>query len=137
ILRLAVRCNAIPVTLNHLGKLLVGLETLPFERITPVVKEPSGPALRLVVPKLPKGLLEHVGRVESLVGFKQHPQAAPSFVGEILSVRQERILLSLDEASIFTCQPAVLAFSHFVQGFTQMTQDMELVEKNRGWERVL
>src|SRR5882724_4599682 len=83
----AVRCDAIPVALNHLGKLLVGLETLPFERIAPVVKEPSGPALRLIVPKLPKSLLEHVGRVVSLVGSKQHPQAAPSFVGEILSVR--------------------------------------------------
>src|SRR5580765_3700590 len=49
--------NAIPMALDHLGKLLVRLKPLPFERRSPVLKEASGPTLALVAPQLTKGFL--------------------------------------------------------------------------------
>jgi len=40
----------------HVGELLVGFQSLPFERRAPVLEEPSCPALVLVAPELSKGL---------------------------------------------------------------------------------
>ena len=66
------------MTLDHLSKLLVGLETLPLEGIAPVDEEPSSPPFRLVVSELPKRLLEDVGRVQPFIGLQQHLQAPVS-----------------------------------------------------------
>src|SRR4026208_1695324 len=52
VLRPAVSRNAIPMTLDHLSKLLVGSKPLPFERRLPVLKETPGPTLALVAPQL-------------------------------------------------------------------------------------
>jgi len=83
----AVRCDAVPVIRDHHGKLFVGSQTLPLQRIAPVLEEPSGSALRLIVPKLSERFLEHVSGIEPLVGFKQQPQAATSFGAQVFSVR--------------------------------------------------
>jgi hypothetical protein len=71
VLLAAVGCNPVPVALDHGGELLVGLEPLPLQRRFPVLEKASRPALALVVPQLAEGLLEHVGRVEPLVGGQQ------------------------------------------------------------------
>ena len=64
ILRLAIGGDAVPVTVDHRGELLVGLEALPLERGAPVLKEAPSPTLPLVVPQLPELLLEDIGRVQ-------------------------------------------------------------------------
>src|SRR3954454_16962413 len=63
VLGLAVRSDSVPMALNHLGKLFVGLQPLPFEGGAPVLEEAQCPALALVAPELAEGLLEQVGRV--------------------------------------------------------------------------
>ena len=68
VLGFAVGGNPIPVPLNQLGELLVRFQALPFQRIAPVIKELSRPAFARVVPQLPKGFLQHVRRVQTLVG---------------------------------------------------------------------
>ena len=68
---MAVGGDPVPVALDHLGELLVGLEPLPLQAGTPVVEEASGPAFALVAPQLAERLLENVGRIETLVGSEQ------------------------------------------------------------------
>ena len=87
VLGLTIRCDTIPVIRDHQGKLFVGSQTLPLQRIAPVLEEPSGPALGLVVPKLSKRFLEHVSGIEPAVGLKQQPQAVTSVGAEVFSVR--------------------------------------------------
>src|SRR5262249_1926557 len=74
VLRLAVGGDPVPVTIDHFGELLIGLEPLPLEALSPVLKETPRPALTLVTPQLAKTLLEDIGRVEPLVGRKQRLQ---------------------------------------------------------------
>lgn len=62
VLWLTVGSNAIPMPLDHLGEFLMGLQPLPLQARPPVLKEPPCPALALVAPQLPEGLLEQVGR---------------------------------------------------------------------------
>ena len=99
VLRFAVSGDAIPVTINHVGELLVGLQSLPLERCAPVFEEAPRPALVLVAPELAKGLLEQVGGVEALVGLQQSPQCLSSLQRQVLLARQQGVFLTLDEAS--------------------------------------
>lgn len=113
VLGLAVRRDAIPVTLDHSRELLVGRQPLPLESIAPVVEKPARPTLVLVAPKLAERLLEQVGRVEPLVGLEQQPEAGPAAVREVLSIRQQGVLLPFYEAppSVPARQPCVLGSS--------------------------
>jgi len=64
VLGFAIGGDPLPMTLDHLGKLLIGLEALPLETGLPVLEESPRPALSLVAPQLAEGFLEQVGRVE-------------------------------------------------------------------------
>jgi hypothetical protein len=66
---LAVSRDPVPMTVNHAGKFLLGLQTLPFERLLPVLKEAPRPRLALAVPQLTEGFLEQTGDVQTLVGL--------------------------------------------------------------------
>ena len=48
--RFTVSRDPVPMTVNHAGKFLVGLQALPFERLFPVFKKATSPSLTLVVP---------------------------------------------------------------------------------------
>jgi hypothetical protein len=48
VLGLAVSGDTVPVAVDHLGELLVGIEALPLERRPPVLEEPTSPAFLLV-----------------------------------------------------------------------------------------
>jgi hypothetical protein len=50
-----------------------------------------------VVPQLGEGLLEQVGGVQALVGRPQQLEVLSSVTGEILWMRQQCVLLALDE----------------------------------------
>jgi hypothetical protein len=86
------------MTVDHIGEALIGFETLPFEARSPIVEEASCPGLALVVPQLTEGLLEEVGRVETLVGGQQNLERAFAFQGEVFMTRQQIVFLALDEA---------------------------------------
>src|SRR5258705_1620251 len=135
VFRSAVSGNAIRMTLDHLGKFLVGPKPLPFERHLPVLKEAYCPAFALIAPQLTKGLLEQVSGVESLVHAEQRLQGLASFETEVLPARQQRVLLSLDKASVFARKPPVFAFSHLIQRLAQMTHHMKLVVQNSSLRR--
>ena len=115
---------------DHFGELLVRLQALPFECGAPVLEEATSPALPLVVPELPKLLLEDVGRAQSLVGLEQQLQTPAPIRRQVLPMRQQRVLLALDEAPARARQPGILGLAHRIQGCTQVTQHVELVEQN-------
>src|ERR1700730_14336645 len=70
VLRFAVGGDTVPVAIDHVCELLVGLQSLPLERRAPVLEEAPRPALVLVAPEA-EGLLEQVGGVQPLVGSQQ------------------------------------------------------------------
>src|SRR5271166_5164362 len=88
------------MTLDHLRKCLVGFQALPFQLGAPVLEELPCPGLAVVVPELTEGFFQQVSGVEALVGGQQEPQVFPSAAGEVLRVRQQRVLLALDEATL-------------------------------------
>src|SRR4030095_11191889 len=63
--------NPIPMTLDHLRKLLIGFQPLPLQGSAPVLKEAPCPAFLLVVPQLAERLLEQVGGLQPLVSVEQ------------------------------------------------------------------
>src|SRR5215813_12187196 len=130
VLRSAVSRNTLPMTLNHLGKFLKRSEPLPFECCLPVLKEAPRPPFALIAPQLAKGLFEQVSDVEPLIGAQQGLQSLAAFQSEIVPVRQQRVFLSLDKASVFARKPTVFAFSHSIERLSQMTQHMKLVVEN-------
>ena len=71
VLGAAVGGDAVPVTIDRRGELLIGLEPLPHQRRLPVLEEATRPSLAPVVPQLPEGFLEEIGDVEPLVGLEE------------------------------------------------------------------
>src|ERR1700738_136783 len=136
ILRLAVGGDAVPVTVDHLGELLVRLEPLPLEAPSPVLKEAPRPALALVTPQLTEALLEDIGRVQPLVGRQQDLQRLPAVEREVLLARQQRVFLAFDVAPVAARKSSIFALANVIQSFTEMPHDMELVEQNRRLQRM-
>src|SRR5271170_6987955 len=89
--------NSIPMPVDQLGELLVRLQTLPFQLAAPVLEELTSPGFAGVVPQLCEGLLEQVSGVQALVGRQQQLEVLSSVTGEILRMRQQCVLLPLDE----------------------------------------
>ena len=136
VLGLAVSGDAIPMTIDQLGELLVGFEPPPFQARAPVLEEAPGPALALVVPELAEGLLEHVGGVQPLVRREQDLQALPRCAGQILAMREQQVLLPLEVAPVFATEPSVLGLAHRVEGVAQRAEDVKLVEQDRRLRRI-
>jgi len=124
------------VTIDHFGEALVGFEPAPFQARAPVVEETARPALALVVPQLAEGLLQDVGGVEALVGCQQQFERTPALQGEVLSTRQQRVLLALDEARSLPPTRAYSALRTLFEGIPEMAQDVELVEQDRRSRRL-
>src|SRR3990172_502733 len=138
VLGAAVGSDAVPVAVDHRRELLVGLEPLPLEALSPALEEGAGPALGLVAPELAEGLLEQVGGVQSLVGREQLLQARSSVVGEGLAIREQRVSLPLDERPVLAGEPTVLAAADLVERVAEMAHDVELVENDsRLWSVAL
>src|SRR5271157_597899 len=135
VLRLAIGGYSIPVTLDHIGELLVGLEPLPLERCAPILKEAPCPTLVLVAPQLTERFLEEVSGVQSLVGPQQELERLAPFQREVLLARQQGIFLALDVAALFPRQPRILLLAHMIERLAQMAHDVELVEQDRGLRR--
>src|SRR5262249_20477952 len=106
--------NPVPMALDHLSKLLVGLQALPLQGSAPVRKEAARPAFPLVVPQLAERLLEHISGGQPLVGPEQCLKSATTIAGRILPARQQGILLPLDEVTILPAQAGILALAHLV-----------------------
>jgi hypothetical protein len=83
------------MALDHIGKLLVGLQPLPFEAGAPILEELPRPCLAVVIPQLPEALLEQVGGIEPLVRGQELFEGPFAIEGEVLAVREQRVLLSL------------------------------------------
>src|SRR4029077_7374560 len=127
VLLIAVSLDAVPVSLDHLGKLLEGLQALQLEGIPPVVEEPASPAGSLVIPELPEGFLEEIGFVQPLVHLEQQLQGSPPLDGEVLPAGEEVIFLPFDESTILPGKACVLLLANLVHGYPKMLEDMELV----------
>ncbi len=125
---MTVRRDAVPVAVDHRRELLVGREPLPLEALFPAREEGAGPALGLVVPELAKGLFEQVGGVEPLVGLEQFGKGAAAVEGEVLTVGEQGVALSLDEGAVLGGETAVLAAANGVERVAEVAHDVELVE---------
>src|SRR6516165_4687174 len=136
VLQLTVGGDPVPMTIDHLGELLVRLEPLPLEAGAPVLEEAPRPALALVAPQLAETLLEDIGSVEPLIGRKQRLQSLLAIKREILFARQQRVFLPLNVAPIAPRKPPIFALSNLIQSLAQMPHHMELVEQNRGLRRM-
>src|ERR1700694_2293830 len=117
VLRLAVGGDAVPMAIDHGGELLIGFQSLPFERRAPVLEEAPCPTLLLITPELAKGLLEQIGSVQPFVGSQQRPQRLAALQREVLLARQQRVFLALDEAALLSCQARILALAHLIESF--------------------
>src|SRR5271166_3801897 len=95
------------------AKPLVGLEPLPHEAGAPVVEETPRPTLASVVPEVAERLLQQASGVEPLVGGQQQRKRALAVQAEIVAMRQQRVLLALDEAPILAAQAAYSALRTF------------------------
>ena len=118
------------------AKRLERFESLPLERGTPVLEEPARPALAVVAPQLPERLLEQVRRVQALVRGQEELQALLACERQVLAMRQERVLLPLDEAPVGAGQPRGLRLAHGVQRVAEVPQDVEFVEQDARPRRV-
>jgi hypothetical protein len=56
---------------DHLGKLLVAFQALPFEACPPVFEKSPCLGLTFIIPKLAEALFQQIGGVESLIGIQQ------------------------------------------------------------------
>src|ERR1019366_2216348 len=119
VLQPAVGRDAVPMTIDHLGEFLVGLEPLPLEACAPVLEEPPGPALVLVAPQLAEALFENIGRVEPLVGRQQRLPRLLAVQGQVLPARQQRVFLALDVAPLAALETGILALANRIEGLTQ------------------
>src|SRR3984885_2230980 len=124
------------MAIDHVGEALVGFEALPFEAGAPIVEEAPCPALAPVIPELAEGLLQDVGGAQPLVGGEQELERAFALQGEIVVARQQRVFLTLDEASFLAAETGVLGLAHLVERLAEMAQDVELVEQDRGLRRL-
>src|SRR5713101_1280767 len=120
VLRAAVRGDAVPVPINHRGELLVGPQALPLEGGPPVLEEAASPALPAVVPELAERLLEQVRSIQPLVGGEQRLERPPAAEGQVLAVRQQGVLLPLDEPALPPGHARVLALADLVERVAQM-----------------
>ena len=104
--------NAVPMSVDHLGELLIRLESLPLEAGAPILKEASCPTLALVAPQFAKTLLEDIGRVEPLVGRQQYLQRLLTLKREVLLARQQRVFLTFYIAPLAALKPGILALAN-------------------------
>src|SRR5712691_1668592 len=132
VLRAAVGRDPLPVPLNHRGELLVRRQALPLQRRPPVLEEAARPALPAVVPELAERFLEQVRGVQPLVGGEQGRERPAAAEGQVLAVRQQGVLLALDEPALPPGHAGILALADLVEGVAQMAQDVELVEQDAG-----
>ena len=77
------------MTLDHLGKLLEGFQTLPLQTGLPVVEEATRPTFSLIAPELAERFIEQVGCVEPLVGGQQYFQRCPAICSEVFVMAQQ------------------------------------------------
>src|SRR5262249_21715654 len=115
---------------DHLSKLLIGLQALPLELITPVIEEFPCPGLALVVPKLAEKLLSTLSSIEPLIGSQQDLEVLSSGALQVLLVGKKRIFLAFDEFAFLPVKPGVFLLSHLVERLSQMSQNVELIEEN-------
>src|SRR5690606_6497399 len=126
----AVHGNAVPVAIDHRGELYEWFQSLPLQRVAPFLEEAPRPCRAGVIPQLAERLLEQVGSVQPLVRRQERLERLATVGGEVLPVRQQRVLLALDEASVRTRKPCVFGLSHLVQRLAEVPHDVELVEKD-------
>ena len=127
---LAVSGDSIPMTLDHLGELLVRFQTLPLQAGLPVLEETLCPSFPLVALQLAERLLEQVRCVEPLVDRQKHLQRLPAIQSQVLVTGQQDILLPLDVAPLLALEAGVSALSHLVQRIIKVAHHMELVEQD-------
>ena len=47
-----------------------------------------------------------------------------TFLAQVLAVRQQGVLLTFDESSLFSLESLVLAFADFIEGLSEVSQDV-------------
>ena len=113
---LAVGGDAVPVSLVHLGELLVRLQALPRQSRPSVLEELEG-------------LLVQVGGVQARIRRQRQRQVLLRRAGEVLRVWQDRVFLPLDETALLALDARVLGLADLVERLPKMLHHVELVEQ--------
>src|ERR1700688_1180935 len=124
------------MTVDHCGELFIRLEALPAQLSFPVVEETTCPDFGFVIPKLIEGFPKNIGRVQALIGLQQKLKACSAFGRQVFLVRQQDVLLPLDELALRSRDASIFGLADFIEGFAEMAKDMELVEQNSRLRRV-
>src|SRR5262245_8028400 len=122
--------DSLPMPLDQLRELPIGLEPLPLERRPPMVKEAPCPPFCLITPKLPKRLLEQIGSREALVCGQHFLQSLASLKRQVLTAREQGVLLAFDKLAVLALEATVLRLAHFIQRLPQVTQHVEFVKQD-------
>src|SRR5690606_12677260 len=103
-----------------LSEFLERLEPLPLQLSTPVFEELARPRFAVVVPQLGEGFLQQIGRVQPLVGAEQKLEILARIAAQVLWVREQRILLPLDECALLASQTGVLLLANLIERLVQV-----------------
>ncbi len=82
-------------------------------------------------------VLRHLSAASRLLAASKVFRARRPSQGEVRTMREERVLLALDEATILSRETRVLALADEVEGDAEVSQDMELVEENTRLRRMV
>jgi hypothetical protein len=77
---------------------------------------------------LSEGLFQHIGRVQPLVGMQQELERLLATYREVLSAREQRVLLPFDVTPLAAGEAGIFALSYLVERFTQVANNMEFIE---------
>ena len=76
--------------------------------------------------------------MQSLIDLQQWGQSSATRQGRVLTMGEERVLLSLAEAAVFPSPSGVLTLGHLLRSQAQVLPHMKLVEQDSGlWNRRL
>ena len=129
--------DSIPVTFDHAGESFVGFQSLPAERRLPPLVESLGIDGGVIIPELSELFFEQVGFVESSVGLEEQFQGCTSTAIEVFFARQQGVFLTFDITSGIALEAFVFAFADLVEGFVEVSDDVEFVVDDFGSGNVL
>lgn len=116
--RISVGGDAVPVPIDHAGKILVGLETLPFHLCPPALEELPGPCLTAMVPYLPEGIVQQIGCVELFARSDQSFEILARRAFKVVRMGEQSVLLALDEREALAAGPGVFVPAQLIERFS-------------------
>src|SRR4030042_3100284 len=115
------------MVLNHLGKVMIGFKTTPFELLHPVMKEFGGPSLRRIGPEMVKRFFQQVGFEKPAVDTEQDIERLSGFATHMSPSGQKNKLFPHETSSKAPRRLMQFLFTDIIEGFEKMLDHVKLV----------